>query len=347
MKKYNTRTIFSSFILLLFFIISCHKEEQQNEPEPVTTEGGVYIINEGNFQWGNSSVSYYSFADNSVTTDIFGSNNSIPLGDVAQSMVIFNDYGYIVVNNSGKIEIVDMTDFSSEACINGLTSPRYFLPVNNNKAYVSDLYSNKISIINLSTNTISGSIVCHGSTEKMLLKDNIVYVTNTRTSYIYLIDISTDKITDSIEVGYASNSICEDVNEMIWVLCAGDEVQHINAVIYKINPSNNQILLSLDLGNSLNIWNKLSINGDKNILYYSDNGIYKLSVNSNTIVSSPLISQGDKIFYGLGVDPESGDIYVSDAIDYIQNGMIYRYSSNGELKNSFNAGIIPSEFIFN
>ena len=38
------------------------------------------------------------------------------------------------------------------------------------------------------------------------------------------------------------------------------------------------------------------------------------------------------------------DSYVADAIDYQQQGIVYRYSSEGELIDEFYVGIIPGAF---
>lgn len=44
------------------------------------------------------------------------------------------------------------------------------------------------------------------------------------------------------------------------------------------------------------------------------------------------------------VSPKNGDVYVADAIDYQQQGMIYRYTEDGELVDEFYVGIIPGAF---
>jgi hypothetical protein len=37
-------------------------------------------------------------------------------------------------------------------------------------------------------------------------------------------------------------------------------------------------------------------------------------------------------------------VYVADAIDYVQQGKIYRYDATGHLISEFYAGIIPGAF---
>lgn len=48
--------------------------------------------------------------------------------------------------------------------------------------------------------------------------------------------------------------------------------------------------------------------------------------------------------YGLTVDPDNGDVYVADAIDYQQQGIVYRYTADGDAVDEFYAGVTPGAF---
>lgn len=87
-------------------------------------------------------------------TDVFKQANNKVLGDVLQSMSIINDKLYLVVNNSGKVEVLDKRNFISISTIAGLRSPRYIEAVSSNKAYISDLYDKAITVIDLSNNSV-------------------------------------------------------------------------------------------------------------------------------------------------------------------------------------------------
>ncbi len=71
-----------------------------------------------------------------------------------------------------------------------------------------------------------------------------------------------------------------------------------------------------------------------------------MSVNSENLPVEAFIPQGEKLFYGLGTDPATSDIYVSDAVDYLQKGIIYRFRYDGTPIDTFKTGIIPSYFCF-
>ena len=74
-----------------------------------------------------------------------------------------------------------------------------------------------------------------------------------------------------------------------------------------------------------NPW-RLNINKTRDTLYYLNKGVYQFPITNATLLSSPLIVQGTKLFYGLGINSK----------DY----------SNGTFIKSFNAGIISNGFVF-
>lgn len=322
------------------------KPEDINEPQIVVNSKSVYICNEGNFQFGNASISYYNPSQNECSEDIFKSNNNSNLGDVCQSMTFFNGKAYIVVNNSHKIEVVNLSTFQRIATINGFNSPRYFLPINNSKAYVTDLYENRIAILDLNTNSISNYIPCNGWTEKLKMMYGKVFITNQRSDKLYVINAINDQITDSIPLKEGGNSVIEDKTGKLWVLCGGNRVSSIPGGLYRINPSTNEVEQSFPFTSSNTTPWRLTVNATNDTLYWLNNGVYRMAINDSSLPTAPFIDQSGSNFYGLGIDPSTNEIYISDAIDYVQKGVIYRYQSNGNLINTFRAGIIPGEFYF-
>ena len=69
-----------------------------------------------------------------------------------------------------------------------------------------------------------------------------------------------------------------------------------------------------------------------------------MSVDADRVPVRPFLEYQNTKYYGLTVNPVNGDVYVADAIDYQQRGIIYRYTKDGELVDQFYVGIIPGAF---
>ena len=109
---------------------------------------GLFITNEGNFQYGNATLSYYDPETKQIENEVFYRANAMKLGDVAQSMVIRNGIGWIVVNNSHVIFAIDIHTFKEVGRITNFTSPRYIHFISDEKAYVTQIWDNRIFIVN-------------------------------------------------------------------------------------------------------------------------------------------------------------------------------------------------------
>ncbi len=341
--------IYYHTLFTLILLSSCIKDKPQEPLKTATTinpDTKVLVINEGGFGYNNAGISLYDPTSGAVIEDYYKQqNNNEALGDVCQSICKFNNRYYAVMNNSGKIVVVNATDLVKTGVITGFNSPRYMLPVTYNKAYVSDLYSNSIKVIDLNTNSIKGSITCMAGTEEMVLIYNKAFVTNGNSNYCYIINTVTDVISDSINIGKGGTSSVIDKNSKIWILPGGSTAGNQSGKLVRIDPVNLQIELSLNFALT-DSPNSLRINKTHDTLYFLNKGINRVLISDTQLPISPLISQGSKIYYGLGINPKDYTIYVSDAIDYIQKSKIEIYKTDGSFKTSFNAGIISNGFVF-
>ncbi|MEO5570421.1 MAG: YncE family protein [Bacteroidia bacterium] len=362
MKKIKNTALAIS--LFLFVILSgCKKEDKPNTeiPETGSNNSVVFVVNEGSFGSSNGSVSSFYTSTHQVIDDIFMTINNHPLGDVVQSMVLYKDKGYIVVNNSKKIEVVDRYSFLSKGTISGFTSPRYLLPVNDNKAYVSDWGVNNIKVVDLNSFVITDSIPAANGPEQMAMINNKVYVTNiggySIDSTLTIIDANTNAVIKTITVGMNPGNITTDYNGKIWVLCngwygvdwTGGTADDVAGSLVRINPMNDQIEATLPMG-QFDHPLRLAMNKSKTAIYYLmgisgfDGNIFKFNVNSNTLSTAPLVI---KNFYGLGIDPLNEDIYGAYSPVFGQSGYIFRYQNDGIFKDSARVGIGPNGFVFN
>lgn len=338
------------FITLITFLFSCKKDIVTPEPKDLKIEASsltlqqLLIANEGNFQWGNAEITYVNLLTGEIIQDCYQTKNQTLLGDVCQSMQVFDKKIFIILNNSQKIIVLDQETLIKTGEISNLESPRYFLPLSKNKAYVTDLYGQGIHVVNPETLQKIKKINIPAWTESLLSKNGLTYVCSRNNHWLYIIDESTDLLTDSILIGYGSNSIQMDLDSNLWVLCHGDINKNEPAGLYQINTTSRAAHLTLSLPNQEIAW-KMSINGSKNELFFIQKDIYRVRI-SQPSVADKVIPGDQKNYYGLKIHPENNYIFVGNARDYVQKGEVEVYDPSGVLKSTFPSGIIPGDFVF-
>lgn len=333
-------------LLLLLLLSSCSKTPDHPDRN-FFFGGGVFIVDEGNFRGGNGSLSFYSYDSSRIYNDLFYSVNGRLLGDVPNSMEIFGDKAYIVVNNSGNIEVVKTSNLLSVKTISGLISPRNIGFVSTNKAYVTSMYSDSLIIINLTDNTVSGYINLRRSSESIAIAGDKTFVANWVGGHeIMVIDNTTDEVVDSVEVGIEPESMVYDGNNMIWVLCNGGWARENFAELDGINVNTNKIEKHLLFSTKEESPSCLKIDGTGETLYYLEGGVRRMSISAATLPSEPFIAESGHYFYKFGINPFNNDIFVTDAVDYQQNGYLLYYNGAGALISEMTAGIIPGSVCF-
>jgi len=165
---------------------------------------------------------------------------------------------------------------------------------------------------------------------------------------VLVIDMSNNQIIAEIATGIQPCGIVVDHFGKIWVLCQslpGNNSKN-NAQLQRIDP----VSLKIDKTFTFNATEKpvkLTIDGKgENLFYILGNAVMKMPVSAEQLPDKYFISINSKILYSLGIDPANGNIYVGDALDYQQSGLIFRYSEAGKLLDTFKAGIIPGRFCF-
>ena len=336
-------------IIILATFISCKKE--QSNPTNYNIKKGFYIVNEGNFTWGNSSLSFYNEENNTIENDVFYKANNAVLGDVGNDMKIINNKGFICVNNSGLIYVINPKNCKHIATIADLVSPRYILPVNDSLAYVSDLYSPYITIINTNKLTKYSTINVGTSTEAMIKVENKVFVTSwSFNHFVYVINCINHSVIDSISVGLQPQSIVVDKNNDIWVLCdggyPGNPIGHEAPSLWQISANTHQIKNKIVFPSANYSARSLIINKNADTLAFIYKDVYVFSINDTVFPSHSWLSSINNNFYSIWYHPEKPWIIISDAKNFVKNGEVYIYNKNRQLIANFEAGIIPSAFCY-
>lgn len=318
------------------------------------TGKGLFIVNEGNFQYGNATLSYYDPLSCQVQNEVFLRANGMKLGDVAQSMCIHNGKGWIVVNNSHVIFAIDLQTFKEIGRITNFTSPRYIHFVNSEKAYVSQLWDQRIFIVNPQSYAVTGYIQVpqmameSGSTEQMAQYGKYVYCTCwSYQNSIIKIDTETDQVVDRLVVGIQPKSLAVDKRGKLWVMTDGGyknspygyeapTLCRIDAETFRMEKQ-----FKFALGDSPR---EMQLNAEQDKIYWINNDVWCMGIDDAQLPSRPFLPHRNTKYYGLTINPSNGDVYVADAIDYQQRGIIYRYTSNGMPIDEFYVGVTPGAF---
>jgi YVTN family beta-propeller protein len=187
-----------------------------------------------------------------------------------------------------------------------------------------------------------------------------VYVTNWSKVYVeaenntvQVIDANNDIKVADITVGKEPNSMVVDKNGMVWVLCEGAmwDAEPGLPELWKIDPVTKQASMIVQFTETAM---NMAIDPEGTHLYYvrggdwvSSGDLHRVSIDNPTVEEDFVIPAEGRMFYKVFVNPNNGDIYLSDSKNYVTNGTVYRYSSDGVLLNSFDAGICPGYMLFN
>ncbi|MBL7712536.1 MAG: hypothetical protein JNL13_08740 [Chitinophagaceae bacterium] len=343
----------------LLLLASCKKDKPEpGKPVlPNGTTGRVLLVCEGSLGNGNAELSVYYPSSDSIFNDVFKTANGSDLGDVFQSVSRQGEQYVLCVNNSDKISVINRASWKQERSIN-IPKPRYFTKVSGQKAYVGSLFSNKLYVLNTADYTIEKTIdMPYTNVEGILTEGSTAYVCcwDTACNKLYRIDTQSDQITDSIQLaGYAPQSIVKDKEGTLWVM-AGNAYKKKNTTLNRINAAGEKLIRSFSFPAGVEAI-KPCFNRQADSLYFLEvnysggslnNGVYRMPIGSTGLPAVAFITcKANQYFWGLGIDPHSGDIFVGDPKGFVQKGTVSVYTAQGELKKEFNTGLGVGAFYF-
>ena len=309
----------------------------------------------------NGSVSYLDPAEGIVTSNIFEKANSRPLGDIVQSFTVVGQTGYIVVNGSSKIEIVDLGSFKTISEPLHTSYPRYLMPVTEKKAYLSNgSMQGYVFLVDLEKHVITDSVEVGFGPEAMVKLGTNAYICNSGgwllDSTLSVIDINTDRLLDTLTTGKVPVDILADSDNNLWVYCRGyamyepeppyNLISETDALIQKIDPATGTILWQGEVGKAgdySGIIPRFALSSDGLEIYYlRPDGIYSISTLDPAVSQTPVIPGN---FYGIDTDPDNGDLYLFEA-SLSGNGTLKIADKNLNLLLTYTVGIMPNSAVF-
>ena len=334
------------FLLLTALIVSsCSSDDDMGQvpQEGLEKDRFALIVNEGGFQQANATLGIYDRNEFVFKDSFFTQIAQAPLGDIFQSIYLDGDLAYLLVNNSGTIEVINLSTAEHLGTITGLHSPRY-MEINGSLGYVTNLFTNEIQVVDLNTLEVTDQFPFPGWSEQLLWLDEQLLVSCSNCDFAYLLNPSNGEITDSVFVTENTAFIEALPNGNIIAMSSGSFDGSLQPSISLIN-SDLEILDTRTLDTD-NFIGAISTDNNGQRLYFADGGVHYLDIAVSSLGNTQsFIDTGDTGIYQISVSPQ-GELFLTNARDFSGRGEILLFDSNGNKIIDFEAGILPSRVYF-
>jgi len=307
----------------------------------------VVVINEGNFLSANGGLDLYQLREMEVD------NSKYPASATIQSAVIYQDNLYLVTNAPDALDMLNAQLESTAIVTEGLDNPVDFAAVENtgyvtnwgdiNTAF-SDNPDSYVAIVDLQSGEVTDSVELDVRPQGIVAFEDQVFVALEGGTSVAVIDANDNSVTE-IQVPAGPSDIQSDELGMIWVLCNSGS-------LVSIDPASLTVVTSIDGLTTGGFGEKMAMDGSGNLVYYlagsndSFTGlttVYQVNIGQETV---DVFMDGGFALYGIGVNPESNEVYIGDSNAFQSTGTAFRYDSEGNMLDEFATGIGPKGFIF-
>ncbi len=356
-------------------VVPAEYEPIPDAPAADTDIRGFYLVNEGNMGSNKCTLDYYDYLTGVYARNIYAERNPDvikELGDVGNDIGIYGSKLYVVVNCSHKVEVLDAR---SGVRIGQVDIPNCrYVRFHRGKAYVSsyvgpvqlgaDAPKGAVYQVDTLSLAITGQVTVGYQPEEMETVGDNMYVANSGgyrapeyDNTVSVIDLAGMRQVELIPVGINLHRVRKDCYDRLWVTSRGDRLSRPSR-LYVMDriPGTDRMKVTDTLpvacsnmaihGNLLYFyaaeWSDLT--GSNTISY----GI--IDIRTKEVVSTNFITDGTEreiaMPYGIAVHPETGDIYLTDAKNYVSSGTLYCFDSQGRKKWSVRTGDIPTAIAF-
>lgn len=344
-------------------------------PDPDSKIRGFYLVNEGNMGSNKCTLDYFDYVTGLYARNIYAEKNPTvvkELGDVGNDIGVYGSKLYVVVNCSHKVEVLDAR---SGVRIGQVDIPNCrYVRFYRGKAYVSsyvgpvliDADAPKGAVYQVDTLSlkVTAKVSVGYQPEEMEIVDDYMYVANSggyrvpnydnTVSVIQMIDF---KQVEQIPVGINLHRLKKDKYNKLWVTSRGDyQTRPSRLYVLDKKPGYNRMVVTDTIPVACS---NMAFHGDSLYYYATEWNNFTASntisygiidIRTKRIVSRNFITDGTEkditIPYGIAIHPETGDIFVTDAKNYVSSGTLYCFSRDGRKKWSVRTGDIPAHITF-
>lgn len=333
---------------------------------------GFYLVNQGNQGSNKARLDFLNFHNGFYIRDVFTEYNPEVvkgLGDTGNDVQVYKGKVFVVVNGSHKVEIMDAYSMKRLAQVD-VPNCR-FIAFDGNCAYVTSyvakdketLKTQKGALyrIDLDTYKVTGQVTVGYQPEQLVIMDGKAYVANSGgyvagyDDTVSVVDLKSLKVEYDIKVAINLGLMLVDAEGTIWVSSQGNFSDVSSTLNYLVKKGD-----KYELGGSVNVpVSSMALAGDKIYVIGSTytppawalTTTYNI-VNAKTrkLESGSFITDGTEsdiaTAFTVTVNPGNGDIYVTDAKDYVSSGTLHCYTGSGKHKWSVRTGDIPARIAF-
>ena len=145
-------------------------------------------------------------------------------------------------------------------------------------------------------------------------------------------------MVDELVVGVQPTSLVLDANDKLWTITdggyEGSPYGYDVPALYRIDAASFRLEKQFRFREG-DAPSEVQLNGTRDTLYWINKDVWRMPVAAEQLPARPFLEYRETKYYGLTVDPDNGDVYVADAIDYQQQGIVYRYTADGDAVDEF------------
>ncbi len=325
----------------------------------------IFVLNEGQMGSNNATLDFLRVSDANYIAGAFKKMNpdaAAGLGDVGNDIVVIGDELWMVVNNSGIVEVLSARD-ETEVAVIALPTPRS-IAFDQQYAYVtswagasfSDTKNPKGQVyrIDLKTKQVEGSVEVGYQPEGIALSQGKLYVANSGgisstlpPSYSYdntvsIIDAASFQLRQTVEVQVNLAKVFADGSGNVYVTTAGN-YWDVHSGLYMLDAAghvshiSDYVSLAALSGDTL-----YCLGTEEEYEWTLPSKIWEAWRCTNGQKENIDLALEEQTPYGLCVLGQNA-LMIGDAGDYFNPGSVALYV-DGNKKWSVTAGVCPGHF---
>lgn len=342
-------------VLLLFaaiFSFAACSDDENNASAPANPAGEVYyVLNSGDWKSNNSSLTRYNVSTGEAVQGYFEQQNGRGLGNTANDMIVYGSKMYIAVAGESTIEVATL-DAKSLKQIECGAQPRY-LAAHGGKVYAT-YYDGHVARIDTFSLVVDAKVKVGRNPEQLAVCAGKLFVANsggmdynTEIGYdntVSVIDLVSFCEVDKIEVALNPANVVS-TGDGVFVASYGNYADVPSALQYVSKGGIQYVLpdacrqmteICFNSGTLYGFLSQYDANWNATITYISYNP-------STKAVDIPWIKEAQRpVPYK--VCSVGGYVCVT-ASDYMNDGDVYLYDTDGMLVSKFSAGLNPVKVV--